>query len=97
VKIDFRASGQATYGWLHYDEVSGDITWKSMPATYTMTKLAGEAGKRRVTVKHGTVTDTFTLGVDAGWQYQDAPIFTLVPNAGAAAPKLYSLVSECDA
>lgn len=97
VKIDFKADGKATWGYLHYDAVSGDITWRTMPATYTVTKLGTASGKRKVTVKHGGVTETFTLGVDAGWQYNDAPIFTLVPNAGTTAPKLYSLVSECDA
>lgn len=96
VKIDFKAEGKATWGYLHYDEATGDITWRTMPATYAVTKLGTASGKRKVTVKHGGVTETFTLGVDAGWQYNDAPIFTLVPSAGTTAPKLYSLVSECD-
>jgi hypothetical protein len=97
VKIDFRAGGDATWGYLHYDEVSGDISWRTMPATYTVAKTAGENGKRRVTVVHGGVTETFDLGVESGSEYQDAPVFTLVPATGTTAPKLYSLVSECDA
>lgn len=100
VQIDFRANGAATWGYLHYDEASGEISWRTQPATYDIAKIDGrEAGKRRVTVTHGGAVETFTLGVDAGWQYKDAPIFTLAPEATspASAPKLFSLVSECDA
>jgi len=99
-KIDFRSGGAATWGYLHYNDVTGDITWRSEPATYTITKIDGrEQGKRRLSVKHGTKTETFVLGVDAGWQYNDAPVFTLTPDSTAPgnATKLYSLVSECDA
>jgi hypothetical protein len=100
VRIEFRANGKATWGYLHYDERTGEISWRKQQATYSVTKIDGtEKGKRRVTVTHGGKTESFTLGVDAGWQYKDAPIFTLVPQSTAAgnAPKLYSLVSECDA
>ncbi len=97
VKIDFAANGKATWGFLHFDEKSGDITWRTEPATYSIAKPAGEKGKRTVSVVHGGTTETFTLGVESGWQYNDAPIFTLVPAAGTTAPQLFSLVSECDA
>jgi hypothetical protein len=99
-KVDFRANGEANWGFLHYNDVTGDITWRTQPATYTITKIDGrEQGKRRVTVKHGNKTESFTLGVDAGFQYNDAPIFTLTPDNASPgnATKLYSLVSECDA
>lgn len=98
VRIDFRAGGEATYGYLHYDEPTGDITWQTTPATYSVTKIDERAvGKRRVVVEHGGVTDTFTLGVDDPLEYSAAPIFTLTPDEGSKAPKLFSLVSECDA
>lgn len=97
VKVDFAAGGEATWGYLHYDEPSGEISWRTEPATYTIAKPNGDRGKRRVVVVHGGVTEAFTLGVDSGWEYNDAPIFTLVPETGTSAPKLHSLVSECDA
>ena len=97
VKIDFAANGKATWGFLHYDEASGDITWRTEPATYSIAKPAGEKGKRTVKVTHGGKTETYTLGVESGWQYNDAPLFTLTPGAGSTPTKLYSLVSECDA
>lgn len=99
VRIDFRASGQATWGELVYSEVTGDITWGSTPATYTIAKTAGrESGVRVITMNHGGKTETLTLGVENGLQYQDAPVFTLQPQgSGSTTPKLYSLVSECDA
>lgn len=100
VRIEFHANGKATWGYLHYDERTGDISWRTQPATYEIAKIDGtEKGKRRVTVTHGGKTESFTLGVEAGWQYKDAPIFTLVPQSTAEgnAPKLYSLVDECSA
>lgn len=104
-KVDFRANGEATWGFLHYDDVTGDITWRSQPATYTITKIDPglEQSKRRITVKHGDKSESFTLGVEAGFQYNDAPIFTMTPDGPTQhgeeghATKLYSLVSECDA
>lgn len=98
VRIDFHAGGEATYGYLHYDEPTGDITWQSAPATYSISKIDGRAaGKRRVTVERDGVSETYTLGVDDPLEYRDAPIFTLTPDEGSEAPKLFSLVSECDA
>lgn len=98
VRIDFAAGGKATYGYLHYDERTGDITWKTQPATYTITKNGSSAARRTVTVVHGGKTERFTLGVEDGFTYQSAPRFTLSPlGAATTAPKLYSLVSECDA
>lgn len=97
VRIDFRADGKATWGELVYDDATGDITWRSLPATYAITKTtAKESGPRRVTVTRAGKTQVFTLGVQSGWQYSDAPIFVLQPSGGTA-PALYSLVSECDA
>lgn len=99
VRIDFRADGKATFGELVYDHVTGDITWGSSAATYTLSKASGrESGVRTVTVKHAGKTDTFTLGVENPLDYKAAPIFVLQPQGAATkAPKLYSLVSECDA
>mgnify|MGYP001098875244 CR=1 FL=1 len=100
VRVEFGANGKAKWGYLHYDEATGDIDWRTQNATYKVTKIDGtEKGKRRVTVTHGGKTESFILGVDAGRQYKDAPIFTLVPESTAPgnAPKLYSLVDECSA
>lgn len=99
VRIDFRADGKATWGELVYDEVTGDITWGSSAATYTITKANGrESGVRTVTVKHGGKTEKLTLGVENAAAYEDAPVFVLQPQGtSTTAPKLYSLVSECDA
>jgi hypothetical protein len=97
VSVEFKADGKATWGELVYNEVTGDITWESRQATYTIAKIDGtESGKRRVVVKHAGKTTSFTLGVQAGWSYDDAPIFTLSP-ASTDVPKLFSLKSECDA
>jgi len=97
LKIDFAANGTATWGFLHHDEATGDITWRTEPATYSIAKPNGEKGKRTVSVVHGGKAETYTLGVESGWQYNDAPLFTLTPSASSTQTKLYSLVSECDA
>jgi hypothetical protein len=104
VRIDFKANGKATYGYLDYNEVTGDITWKSIPATYSIAKSTSrEAGPRILTVTRAGKTEKFELGVENPLRYNDAPMFVLEPLSGsvsgtpAAAPKLYSLVSECDA
>lgn len=99
VRLELRADGKATWAELVHDEATGDITLGSSPATYTIAKTAGrEAGVRTVTVKHAGKTDTFTLQVENPFDYKAAPIFVLQPQgAGTKAPKLYSLVSECDA
>lgn len=97
VKIDFATQGHATWGYLHYDDATGDISWRTEPATYSIAKPNGAKGKRTLEVVHGGKTETYTLGVESGWQYNDAPLFTLTPNAGSTQTKLYSLVSECDA
>lgn len=97
VRIEFAAGGKATWGYLHHDKATDDITFRTEPATYTITKPAGAKGKRTIKVVHGGVTETFTLAVENGWQYKDAPVFTLVPATGTNVPQLYSLVTECDA
>jgi hypothetical protein len=99
VRIDFRADGKATWGELVYNDVTGDITWGSTAATYTITKANGrESGVRTITVKHAGKTDKFSLGVENPGAYEAAPVFILQPQGAATtAPKLYSLVSECDA
>jgi hypothetical protein len=98
VRIEFRANGDATWGELRYDEATGDITWGTEPATYTIAKTT-ERAKRTITVKHAAKTNTYVLGVESGWTYDAAPLFTLTPAGTNAATqkKLYSLVSECDA
>lgn len=97
VKIDFAANGKATWGYLHHDDATGDITWRTQTATFAIAKPNGERGKRTVTVTHGGKKETYTLGVESGWEYRDAPIFTLTPATGSTPTKLFSLVSECDA
>jgi hypothetical protein len=84
VRIDFHANGKATYG--HLDE--NDYTWKSESVTYT---ISG----RTVKLTRAGKTETFSLAVESGWAYDDAPIFTLTSSSSST--KLYSLVSECDA
>jgi hypothetical protein len=98
VRIDFKPNGQATYGYLYEVPGTFDIVWKTEPATYTITKTGTSSQKRNVTVKHGTKTEKFLLEVENGWTYQSAPLFRLTPQGTTTtAPKLYSLVSECDA
>lgn len=105
VRVDFRADGEATWGELVYDEATGDISWRSLPATYEIEKSSGrEAGPRLVRVTRAGKTDVFALGVQDAPAWRDAPLFVLEPlgdgavlGEGATAPKLYSLVSECDA
>jgi hypothetical protein len=100
-QIDFRANGDATWGFNHYDDQTGDITWRTVPARYTVTKDDGtEKGKRTLHVTHEGVTESFTLGVEnPSAQTELAPVFTLSPVDGSqpTQKKLYSLVSECDA
>jgi hypothetical protein len=99
VRIDFAANGKATWGELVMNDVTGDITWSSTSATYSIAKAGGrESGVRTVTVVHGGKTQKLTLGVENPLEYNAAPIFTLTPLGTApTTPKLYSLVSECDA
>ncbi|MDB4934698.1 MAG: hypothetical protein JWP87_1670 [Labilithrix sp.] len=99
VRIDFAANGKATWGELVMNDVTGDITWSSTSATYSITKAnARESGVRTVTVVHAGKTQKFTLGVENPVEYGAAPLFTLQPTTTTSTtPKLYSLVSECDA
>ena len=105
VKIDFGPGGTATWGEHTYDEATGEVGWRTIPATYTVTKTSAQAsGPRLVTVTREGKTDKFALGVMNAEAWKDAPIFVLEPlgtgpvlGEGATAPKLYSLVSECDA
>lgn len=98
-QIVFGKNGKATFRWV---DVSAN-EWKvnEDAATYTVEKPNGDKGKRRIVVKHGGLTETYTLGVEPGWTYNDAPIFTITPeHTGSthdAGVKMYSLVSECDA
>jgi len=96
VRIDFRDDGDATWGELVYDEATGDISWREVGAHYTIAMTGTAVKPRTVTVVHEGKSVSFTLGVDDPAEYQAAPIFVLEP-IGAGAPKLYSLVSECDA
>lgn len=104
VRIDFAAGGQATWGEHTYDEVTGEIGWREIPATYTVTRFGGEASPRTVTVTREGMTEVFALGVQNAAAWKDAPIFVLEPlgtgtvmGEGATVPVLYSLVAECDA
>lgn len=94
IRIDFRASGKATWNELHLDPVTGDITMRATAATYTLTKTT-ESGKRTVKVIHNGRTDVYTLRVENPLLSTDAPVFTLDPSTSTK--KLYSLVGECDA
>jgi hypothetical protein len=98
VRVEFGAGGIATYHWLTFDEQTFEASWKSERGTYTISRAGAASDKPTVKVRHGKTTETFTLGVESGFRYDSAPIFTLSP-AGAAtkAPKLYSLVDECSA
>lgn len=94
VRVDFKADGRAVWGQHHYNEITGDITWRTAPATYSIGKTT-ERGLRTVRVNHDGRTEVYTLRVENPWSANDAPIFTLVPSTKTS--KLYSLVSECDA
>src|SRR5690606_19707561 len=105
VRVDFHEGGEATWHELYFDE-EYHAHWREVRATYTIAKSSRrEAGPRTVTVKRRDgKSDTFSLGVENGWQYRDAPIMTLTPlgtgdvlGEGATAPTLYSLVDECSA
>lgn len=105
VQVDFGPNGTATWGEHTYDEGTGEVGWRTIPATYTIEKSSGsQAGPRVLTVTREGKTDVFALGVQNAVSWKDAPIFVLEPlgtgevlGDGATAPKLYSLVSECDA
>lgn len=98
-KINLRADGAATYGWLHYDEATGDIAWKEVPATYRVIATDGPTGKRTVEVTHDGQTESFLLRVEETFMTEHAPVFTLSPAASTqpTQEKLYSIPSECDA
>lgn len=98
VRVHLQANGKATYSYLYEVPGTFDITLKTEPATYTIARTGTSSQKRTVTVKHGTKTEKFLLEVEDGWTYQSAPLFRLTPQGTTTtAPKLYSLVSECDA
>jgi hypothetical protein len=98
VRVHLKANGEATYSYLYEVPATFDIALKTERATYTIAKTGGSSHKRLVTVKHGRKTESFLLEVEHGWTYQSAPLFLLTPQgATTTAPKLYSLVSECDA
>jgi hypothetical protein len=99
-QIDLRANGDATWGFLDLDDKTQNISWKTVPAHYTLTKADGTVtGKRILHVTHGDVTESFTLGVEDGAGIYQAPIFTLSPASGTqpTQKKLLSIVAECDA
>jgi len=104
-QVDFMADGVARWGEHTYDEASGEIGWRTVPATYRV-EASGEtdASPRRVVVTREGEDVTFSLGVRDPEAWKDAPLFLLQPldtttgAAGApAVPDLFSLVSECDA
>lgn len=98
VRVHLQANGKATYSYLYEVPGTFDIALKTEQATYTIARTGTSSQKRTVTVKHGTKTEKFLLEVEDGWTYQSAPQFRLTPQgATTTAPKLYSLVSECDA
>jgi hypothetical protein len=105
VAIEFRSGGKAVWGEHTYDAKTGNIGWREIPATFTVTKSSGrESGPRLVTVTREGKTERFALSVRNPRSYKDAPIFMLVPlgtgsvlGEGATAPELFSLVAECDA
>jgi hypothetical protein len=100
-QVDLRANGAATWGFLHYDEKTGDITWRTVPASYTVTRSDGTAtGKRILQITHDGVTESFGLAVeDNSFMTEHAPVFTLSPldSAQPTQGKMYSMLSECDA
>lgn len=98
--------GQAVWGEHTYDEETGEVGWRTIPATYVITKHAGtESGHRMVTVTREDKTDGFLLKVENFMYFpeyplpwKNAPIFVLEPvGEESASPKVYSLVTECDA
>lgn len=106
VRLTFGANGTATWSELVYDEVSGDISLVDVASTFTFAPAITSSTRRTVTVSHGAKTDVFTLAVEDASEYKAAPLFVLEPQPGipsvagsgdAPTPKLYSLVSECDA
>lgn len=98
VRIEFGPNGTATWRELVMDEATGDISLEAETATYTMTKAtSSNKSKRTVTVVHGGKTETFSLRVESQAEYSAAPMFVLEPASDSEAPKLFSLVSECDA
>jgi len=105
VIVDFGPSGRAVWREQVYDEKTGEISMRSLPATYVVAPSNGRtSGPRVVTVKRAGKTDTFSVGVQNPASYRDAPTFVLTPlgngstlGEGATAPALYAIVSECDA
>lgn len=98
VRVHLQANGKATYSYLYEVPGTFDITLETEQATYTIARTGTSSQKRTVTIKHGTKTEKFLLEVENGWTYNSAPLFRLTPQGTTTtAPKLYSLVSECDA
>ena len=105
VIVDFGANGRAVWREQVYDEKTGDISMRSLNATYVIAPSNARAsGPRIVTVKRGNTTEKFALGVQNPASYRDAPSFVLTPlgngttlGEGATAPALFAIVSECDA
>src|SRR5262249_28718361 len=80
-QIDLRANGDATWGFLNYDEKTGEFSWRKVAARYTVTKVDGtDKGKRIIHVTRDGVSESFTLGVEnPSPMTQQAPVFTLTP------------------
>lgn len=105
VVVEFGPSGRAVWRELVHDAATGDISLRSVSATYVVAPSnSRSSGPRLVTVKRGNKTDKFSLGVQNPASYRDAPSFVLTPlgtgstlGEGATAPALYAIVSECDA
>lgn len=98
-QLVLRANGKGTFQYVDTD--SQDWTQKKEAASWSIDAPADPKAKRHITVKHGGLTEVFTLSVEAGSAYDDAPIFTLTPahegNKVNSATKMYSLVGECEA
>ncbi len=106
VEVNFGPEGKALWGEHTYDEETGEVGWRTITATYVITKHAGtDSGHRMVTVTREDKTDEFLLKVENFMyfpEYQlpwkNAPIFVLEPmGKEPTSPKVYSLVTECDA
>jgi len=104
LRIDFRASGQASWSELQIDPTTGASGWRKISASYRITKTS-ESGPRTLTVVRDGKAVNFSLGVqDPLVDAKAAPNFLLAPlgvspplGSGDPVPALYSLVSECDA
>lgn len=105
VIVELDASGRAVWREQVYNQATGEISMRAVPAKYTVVSSSGRSsGPRIVTIVHAGITEKFSLGVRNPASYKDAPDFVLTPlgtgsvlGQGARAPELFAIVSECDA